>query len=518
MYSLDVDDWPAPGADDNDDVALGRGATLIQRRVLLRKLTREFDAATNSFAKPGGTLLFPDAPAGVWLAWSNRDPDDYGSSPVKFAFAQQRATPGLHDGDPPDADPVAGFTGPELVEAGWDRTGQYAPGKYSRGGHAHRCAQTELLPVMTNRPESTWLEEGNPPEHHLLRLEHDGWQEPVDIGGRIYGTRALSWWPDILWADTGERVPQGTHSMNHYYRAPDDWVGPMRVYPEGLTMQHMASQASLDSMVGGGWYVGQDRWRMSFGDHKVSGDKVYELTQTLNFPELMSLDRDVTDPDVTVHLCRRSDGYRGILDGDGDPWMGKSWSDTNETAGPDPALGRDGERWVVVPALRVFLELAVPDGGWIPSAASEGIPSGWKTSEYYGRHFRFSTAGLTGWPDQPSHQHGEYLASFALGHHFPQLPGLPDWFDCLDAVARWSQNERWTDPDVLWWRGCETVHLEFDPGVLAAVPHTPWPVPAESWDGHPLTPMVSSKARITVTATNADGSGTMQTMLDMKAD
>ena len=83
----------------------------------------------------------------------------------------------------------------------------------------------------------------------------------------------------------------------------------------------------------------------------------------------------------------------------------------------------------MIPALRVFLELAVPGGKSIPSAQSMGIPSGWQTSRYYGEHFDFSTKGLTGWPSNPSHQHGEYLAAFALGRHFPHLPGLPDWFD-----------------------------------------------------------------------------------------
>ena len=90
----------------------------------------------------------------------------------------------------------------------------------------------------------------------------------------------------------------------------------MAVYPEGLTMQHMATEASLDSMKGGGWYVGQDRWRMQYGDHKVDGTKVYEITQTLNFPDLLSLDRDPTDPDATTRLCRRSDGY-AVCNSDG---------------------------------------------------------------------------------------------------------------------------------------------------------------------------------------------------------
>jgi hypothetical protein len=147
----------------------------------------------------------------VYVGYSNRDKEDPDVLPVKFAFAQQRATPGLHDAVPPDADPVAGLTGPELTEKGWERDGTYGEGLFSRGGHAHRCMQTAITPTMTNRPESTWLEAGNPPEDHLLRLDHDGWQEPVDVGGRIYGTRALSWWPDVTWAETGVRVPQGTH-------------------------------------------------------------------------------------------------------------------------------------------------------------------------------------------------------------------------------------------------------------------------------------------------------------------
>jgi hypothetical protein len=405
-----------------------------------------------------------------------------------------------------------------MLAAGWGRPGAvYGPGRYSRGGHAHRSVQTAITPTMTNRPESTWIEPGNPPQEHLLRLDHDGWQEPVNIGGRIYGTRALSWWPDIFWHDTGERVPQGQHQLNHYYRSPDDWVGPMMVYPEGLSMQLMALDASLDSMLNGGWYASQDRWRFHFSDHKVSGDKVFELTVTQNFPDLISLDRDPTDPDATERLCRRSDGYR-ICTADGTPWEGKCWSDTNETAGPDPALGRDGERWVVIPALRIFLELAVPDGGWIPSAASQGVPSGWKTSEYYGRHFDFSTKGLTGWPSNPSHQHGEYLAAFALGRHFPHVPGLPDWFAVMDAVARWSENEKFMG-DALWYRGCEAVHLEADPGVLAAIPLTPWPAPVETWDGQPIgdpPPPAGDelRARITLNLSTEDRDATAQTMIE----
>ena len=513
MYSTDIDDWPQSDADDNDDQALGRGSNLISRRVALRKLTREFHSSSHTFAKPDGTLLFPGAPAGVYVAYSNRDKEDPNVLAVKFAFAQQRATPGLHDAQPPDADPVAGMTETELRDAGWARAGTYGEGRYSRGGHAHRSVQTAITPTMTNRPESTWLQPGNPPEDHLLRLDHDGWIEPVNVGGRWYGTRALSWWPDITWAATGATVPQGTHNLNHYYRGPDDWVGPMATYPEGLTMQHMATEASLDSMRGGGWYVGQDRWRMQYGDHKVEGTKVYEITQTLNFPELLSLDRDPTDPDATTRLCRRSDGY-AVCTSDGTPWTGKCWADTNEQAGPDPALGRDAERWVVIPALRVFLELAVPGGKSIPSAQSMGIPSGWQTSKYYGEHFAFSTKGLTGWPSNPSHQHGEYLAAFVSGRHFPHLAGLPDWFDVMDAVARWSQNEQLMG-DALWYRGCENVHLEFDPGVLAEVPATPWPAPVERWDGTPLEPTPAApRARITITARNESGESQHQSMIE----
>jgi hypothetical protein len=238
---------------------------------------------------------------------------------------------------------------------------------------------------------------------------------------------------------------------------------------------------------------------------------------TLNFGELLSLDRDVTDPEATVHLCRRSDGYR-ICRADGTPWTGKCWSDSSETAGPDPALGRDGETWVVIPALRLFLELAVPAGGWIPSAASMDIPTGWQTSRYYGEHLAFSTKGLTGWPTNPSHQHGEYLASFALGHHFPHVPGLPDWFDCLDALGRWSENEKWMDPDVLWWRGCEAVHVEADPGVIAAIPQNPWPAPVETWDGQPIgdPPPAGDelRARITLNLSTEDRDATAQTMIE----
>lgn len=514
MYSTDTDDWLGDGADDNDEhAAVGRGSALIQRRVPLRELTQQFDNGRHAFWKPGGTLLFPDAPAGVYLCWSNRDPADPDVLAVQFAFAQQRATPGLHDAVPIDADPVAGLTPDELRAAGWARAEPYGPGRFSRGGHAHRSVQTAITPTMTNRPESTWLAPGNPPEGHLLRLSHDGWNEPVDIGGRWYGTRALSWWPDIYWRATGERVPQGSHQLNHYYRGPDDWVGPMTVYPEGLSMQLMATEASLDSMLGGGWYSSQDRWRFHFSDHKVSGTKCYEITQSLNFPELLSLDRDPTDPDATARLCRRSDGYR-VRRSDGTPWEGKCWSDSNEVAGPDPALERDAERWTVIPALRVFLELAVPDGGWIPTAASQGVPTGWQTSAYYGQHFDFSTKGLTGWPTDPSHQHGEYLAAFALGRHFGHMPGLPDWFAAMDAISRWSANEQFMG-DALWWRGCEAVHLEFDAGVLAAVPHTPWPAPVESWDGVALAP--TTRARVRVSATNSEGTTTAQVMLDSHA-
>ena len=72
----------------------------------------------------------------------------------------------------------------------------------------------------------------------------------------------------------------------------------------------------------------------------------------------------------------------------------------------------------------------------------------------------------------------------------------------MDAVARWSQNEQLMG-DALWYRGCEAVHLEFDPGVLAAVPHTPWPAPVERWDGTPLEPTPAApRARITITARN----------------
>jgi hypothetical protein len=144
-----------------------------------------------------------------------------------------------------------------------------------------------------------------------------------------------------------------------------------------------------------------------------------------------------------------------------------------------------------------------------------GIPSGWQTSRYYGEHFDFSTKGLTGWPSNPSHQHAEYLAAFALGRHFPHVPGLPDWFAVMDAVSRWSENEQLMDPDVLWYRGCEAVHLEADPGVLAAIPHTPWPDPAESWDGGPLAPPPEpARARITITARNSSGETKHQTMIE----
>ena len=147
----------------------------------------------------------------MYVAYSNRDPEDPNVLPVKFAFAQQRATPGLHDAVPPDADPVAGMTETELRDAGWARGGTYGEGRYSRGGHRHRSVQTAITPTMTNRPESTWLEPANPPEDHLLRLDHDGWIEPVDLGGRWYGTQGLC---------RGGRTSRGPRRVNRSRRAP----------------------------------------------------------------------------------------------------------------------------------------------------------------------------------------------------------------------------------------------------------------------------------------------------------
>jgi hypothetical protein len=493
-----------------------RSSQLIQREIPLSKVTVEWNSTTEMFNKPGGLPRFPGAPEGVYLAYSNRVKDSPGVLPVKFAFAQQRTAPGLHLANPPDADPQVGYSESELRELGWERPGTYGPGLFSRGGHSHKSPQTVITPTLTNRPTATWMDPNNPPEGHLARLSHEGWKDTPNLGGRIYGTRALTWWPDMTWAETGETVPQGTHMSNNYYRAPDDWAGPMVPFPEGTTNTLMPSEASWDSLLKGGWYVGPDRWLITFGDHKVSGNKVYEMTMTLNFPELLSLDRPPYERGNAVALVPREDGYRKIYDRNGNLFQGKCWRSQAQsvTAGPDPSLGRDGEHWVVVPALRLFVEFGVPpDVGWIPSAASVGIPDGWQHSQYYGRHYRFSTHGLA---DMPDHQHGEYLATFALGHHYPMIPGMPDWIECMNAVSGWDRNHE-LGQNTVWNRGCEAVHMEFESGLVEGLPTMPWPEPVETWDGKPLS-VKTSRARITIKATSSGGSTTQQTMLDARSE
>lgn len=493
-----------------------RGSQLVSREIPLREVTVEWNSTTEMFNKQDGTPRFPDAPDGVWLSYSNRVKNSPGVLPVKFAFAQQRAAQGLKLASPPDADPQVGYTVEELIAQSWQRPGTYVPGLHSRGGHAHRSPQTSITPTMTNRPSDTWVDPNNPPQDHLARLDHAGWQDTPMLGGRIYGTRALSWWPDVTWAETGEVVPQGTHMVNHYYRAPDDWAGPMVPYPEGTTNTLMPSDASWESLLNGGWYVGPDRWLVTFGDHKTTADKVYEMTQTLNFPELLSLDRPPYERGNAVALTQRTDGYRRIYDRNGDLFQGKCWrSQPNSvTAGPDPSLGRDDERWVVIPALRLFVEFGIPpDVGWVPSADSLGIPSGWQQSQYYGSFYRFSTDGLAG---MPNHQHGEYLATFSLGRHYPQLPGMPDWIECMNALAGWDRNHE-LGQETVWNRGCEAVHLEFEDGLVESLPTIPWPDPIETWNGQPTT-IKTSRARITITASSSGGVTTYQTMLDARSE
>ena len=461
------------------------GSQLIRRSIPLNRLTKQFHHVSKMFAHPTGELLFPDAPAGYNVVYFNRDQMDPNVNPVRFAFAQQRADHLIHTANPPDADPIIGFTPEDLVAKGWDRPGPYGPGRFSQGGHQHSVSQMAIRPTINNRAEQTWIELGNPPVDHTLRLNEFAFQDDIMLGDRMYGNRALSWWPTAYWKKTGEEMEAGNHAQNHYYIAgADGWCGPCVLFPQGFQNVAQPSQASMDSLAKGGWYVGPDRFHFHFGDHNVSAQKIYDITLTMEFPSLLSLDADPTARDAAVYLTKRTDGYRGIYDKNGKKYEGKCWRDEvgTVTGGPDPSLGRDNESWVVVPMLRLFIEFRIPNGGWVPNGSTQGL-SGSKEIEYYGRMLTFSTAGKTGWPD---HIHGEYLFAASLGDHFELENGvLPDFQNVLDAVSRFTENETLSDT-VLWWRGCEAVGIELDPGIQDSVKSNPWPEPVEDWDGSPI--------------------------------
>ena len=127
---------------------------------------------------------------------------------------------------------------------------------------------------------------------------HEGWFEAVNLGGRMYGPRALSWWPEVYWKANGAVVAQGSHAVNHYYRQPDDYIGPMVLFPEGFVNVCMPIAGQPGSLASGGWYVGPDRFNVFFSDHKEPGGRIYEITMTLNYPS-------VAQPRRRPHPARR---------------------------------------------------------------------------------------------------------------------------------------------------------------------------------------------------------------------